>query len=193
VFKSLAITGNDRGKRTVDIADLTRAPREASVAGVKRLVRSLKMGEWGQLHAWLKDHAEDPFTRAVRQVARTRAAEAPITQEQEDYLLSEGRKEAEHWPPRASSPAWFDILGNTEGGDLEFLKAVLRTITPDVTDEEAREIGEGMSEKESSRLILIAIGRDSDPKAGTPLPSPPTTKKRRDARTVTIGRRSSTG
>ncbi len=175
----------------MDIAALTQAPRDITLAGLPYKARPLKAREWGALHQWLKDHAEDPFTQAVRQVARTKSAGAPITQEQEDYLLSEARREAKSWPPRASSSAWFELLGDTEGGDVQFLLAVLRTGLPGMTEDEAREIGEKLDGGESSALMLLSMGLDPSPKAKGATSS--TTRKRRPDPTRTTGRKLSTG
>jgi hypothetical protein len=175
----------------VDIAALTQAPRQLMLGGEPHMVRALKAREWGALHQWLKDHAEDPITAAVRQISRTKLAGAPITPEQEDFLMSAAREEARHWPPRASSSAWFELLGDVEGGDVEFLLAAVRTGRPDFTREQAAELGERMGPEESSALMLTALGIDPAPKAEPPLPVSSTRKRRPDP-TRTTGRGPST-
>jgi hypothetical protein len=175
----------------MDLAALTQAPRRLTLAGEPFDVRPLKAKEWGALHQFLKDHAEDPVTAAVRQVSRTRLAGAPITPEQEDFLMGAAREEAKHWPPRASSSAWFELLGDTEGGDVEFLLTVARTARPELTRDQAEALGERMTPEESSALMLAALGLDPSPKAQTPLPVSSTRKRRRPP-TGTTGRAPST-
>jgi hypothetical protein len=175
----------------MDIATLTQAPRELTLAGEPHSIRALKAREWGQLHQFLKDRAEDPFTAAVRQISKTKLSGAPITLEQEDFLMSAAREEAKHWPPRASSSAWFELIGDTEGGDVEFLLTAVRTGKPDFTREQAEDLGERMTAQESTTLMLAALGLDPSPKAEAPLPVSSTRKKRRNL-TRTTGRSAST-
>jgi hypothetical protein len=175
----------------MDIATLTQAPRELTLAGQPHSIRPLKAREWGALHQWIKDHAEDPVTAAVRQISKTKLAGAPINHEQEDFLMSAAREEAKHWPPRASSSAWFELLGDTEGGDVEFLLAAVRTGRPDFTREQAEALRERMTAAESGALMLAALGLDPSPKAETLLPVSSTRKKRRSPNRTT-GRAAST-
>jgi hypothetical protein len=172
----------------MDIATLTQAPRQITLAGETHSVRALKAREWGQLHQFLKDHAEDPVTAAVRQISRTRLAGAPITLEQEDFLMSAAREEAKRWPPRASSSAWFELLGDTEGGDVEFLLVAIRTARPDFTRDQAADLGERMTSQESTALMMAALGIEPSPKAETPLPGPSTRKRPSPSRTTGRGR-----
>jgi hypothetical protein len=177
----------------MDNATLTQAARELTLAGEPHKVRALKAREWGELHSWLKDHAEDPVTAAVRQISRTQLAGAPITLEQQDFLLSAAREEAKHWPPRASSSAWFELIGDTKGGDVEFLLAVIRTGRPEFTRDQAEALGEQMSAEESTVLMLAALGIDPSPKAAPPEPVLPvsSTRKKRPSPTGTTGRKPS--
>ena len=181
----------------MDLVQATNTPRDFAISGVTYKVRALKAAEWGLLHAWLVDHAVDPFTWAVRQIAKTKALQAPITLEQEDYLLSEGRKAAEVWPPQASSPAWFDILARTEGGEFEFLKACLKACQPGMEDDEIREVARLMDPDAAGELVWVALGKGR-PKAEAPNPTTKssnssTTRKRRLDPTKMTGRRSSKG
>jgi hypothetical protein len=179
----------------LDIATLTNAPRRLTLAGEPFEVRALKAREWGILHQWLKEHAEDPITAVVRQISKTKLAGAPIDHEQQDFLMSAARDEAKRWPPRASSSAWFELLGDTDGGDVEFLLTAVRTGRPEFTRQQAEELGERMTAQESTSLMLAALGLDpspkAEPKADPPLPVSATTK-RRPSPTRTSGARRST-
>jgi hypothetical protein len=148
----------------LDIATLTNAPREVVLAGLPYKVAALTLRDWGELHQFLKQHADDPVTTTLRQVARARAASVPVSAEQEQFLLREARAEARGWPPRVASQAWFEALSECEGGDDQFLLATLRACQPSITIEQARELGGKLSGEESLALMFAAVGVEPPPK-----------------------------
>jgi hypothetical protein len=179
----------------VDIAQLTSAPRQVTLAGREYTIRPLKFREWGRLHNFVKDNADDPVTTALRQLAKARAKGIPVTELAEAALLGKAREEAQAWPPGIASSRWFAALSDCTGGAVEFLWILLTVFQPELTRDQAEAIEAAVTPEETSDLVRIAIGVE-DPKAVAPEDRAtgvrPTTKRSRKSRSETTGPRRST-
>ena len=174
----------------MDIAQLTNAPREILLSGLRYQVRALTFAEWGALQNWIKDRVDDPVTEALRQVEKARSKGVAVSAEAEATLLRAAREEARAWPPRVMTSRWFELIGSWPGGSVAFLLALLRPFQPSITEEQAKAIDAAVTGEECEAIVAAAIGHDS-PKGDAPAPGR-TRPTRATRRKGTTGRRTST-
>lgn len=165
----------------MDLATLTNAPREITLAGKTYMVSALTLKEWGALQAYLKDHAVNPVVAALGQLSAAKAAGIKIADEDRTALFLQAKADGKPWPPMVGSTLWFDTLLATEGTSPVFLVSVIRKHQPEITDAELSRIDAECSADESRLLVYRALGIDPSPKAEPPAgaeaiaPTSPTT------------------
>lgn len=152
----------------MDLAEATNAPREVVIGGLAYKVSAFTRNEWGQLQAWLKDHARDPITRAYAELAEVRRKGIEIDDKDRDAVLTKARFEQSSWPPIVASPAWFDLLTSTDGGTFQFVAALFRKHQPSMTDEQVADVVNKTDDAVGEVLVWRAMGFDPPPKATGP-------------------------
>jgi hypothetical protein len=139
------------------------------LGGLPYKIAKLTMADWASLTAYIKDHTQDPIARVLEQLARATAAGIVSSPDDRQFLLREARKDARNWPPRLTSPDWWDALSEAKGGDAEFLWLVFSKHQPTITREQIVTLADLLSQEDSYRLMSLALGRDlpgaGDPKA----------------------------
>jgi hypothetical protein len=175
----------------MDIADLTKAPREVVIAGKTFSVRPFEFREWGELQAFVKDHGDDPVTRALRSLDNAERKGIRVAAETRNELLREAKLEAINWPPQVMTSAWFKEVSEIPGGAVEFLWKALKTTWPQAPEHLARELEDKMTAEESAALLEAAIGLVRRPKAETPAATPQ--RRQRGKRRKTSGSSPTTG
>jgi len=168
----------------MDLAEATNAPREIVIGGLAYKVSALTRDEWGQLQAWLKDHAPDPISRAYAELAEVRRKGGEIDDRDRDAVLAKARFEQSSWPPVVASPAWFDLLTATHGGTFQFVAAMFRKHQPSMTDEQVADVVNKADAAAGDVIVWRAMGFDPPPKATSPAKGGSRRRAgRRDART----------
>jgi hypothetical protein len=152
----------------MDLATLTNAPREVTLAGKVYKVSALTLAEWGELQAWLKDNVPDPVERALAQLAKAKAAGVDVQPEDRLALLKEARIEAKAWPPRVATTAWIEAIESVGNGVAMYVFVVLRKHQPGITLEAAKAIANDpdLTVPEMTTFARRALGFD-DPKKAT--------------------------
>lgn len=168
----------------MDLAEATNAPREIVIGGLAYKVSAFTRNEWGQLQAWLKDHAKDPISRAYAELAEVRRKGIEVDDRDRDATLTKARFEQSSWPPVVASPAWFDLLTSTDGGAFQFVATLFRKHQPSMTDEQVADVVIKLDKDFGDMLVWRALGFDPPPKATSPAKGVSRRRAgRRDART----------
>lgn len=155
----------------MDLAALTNAPREVTLAGRTFTVSALKLREWGAVQQWVKDNAPSPMESVEA------AAIDKLSPYAARMLLSVAVKEQQAWPPRVASSEWFHALDRIgkdgRNGNAVFLLAVLGKHQK-LTEAEAEALIEQVTAAETTRLVAAALGFD-DPAPKAPAGPDPAT------------------
>jgi hypothetical protein len=141
----------------VDMMDAARAPRPATIGGVRYLVAPRTFEEWGrEIQGWILANVPGPIERVKTQVARARAAGVAVTPADEHRLLDMAIDKP--WPPPPRSADWFLAMGYP-GADEAFLWFALRRDNPGLTREDMPDLVERVEQAEVNRIIDLAYGK----------------------------------
>ncbi len=164
----------------MNLADLTAAPRTATIGGKTFPIKPLRPRDLGIVEAWIRDHVPGPLA-AIRPALDLYAGDP----EAKRVLLERAYADQLTWPPAITSPeGWALAIGQARAA---FLAAILRRGGAEVGTAEAEAQADEMDFATWERVLLLAMGKDpDDPKSlpGTtpaattttpaPAPSPPT-------------------
>ena len=164
----------------MDLAQLTNTPREVAVAGKPYKVSALKLKEWGNVQAWIKDNVPSPL-------GSLKSADLDgLSSADKRTLLDVAVRQQRDWPPRVGSAAWFEALDH-DGGHAMFLLAILGKHQPDFSESDAEALAERLTNAEILPLVLLGLGIEDDrpknssapqgaqPTTTSPSPTSPTT------------------
>ena len=136
-------------KRTIEIGD-----RRYQVSPVK-------MREWGQFTAWLKDHGRSP-------IGALRTDElARLDDETRSEVVREAVAATKLWPPAILSQDWHYVVSDTTDGDATLVHTILSRDNP-ITIDQCRDLVETLTSRDWLTLICVARGVDPPPKLISP-------------------------
>lgn len=147
----------------------TGAFEPVTLAGRTLRIRQLKLREWAELQAWLKNVCPSPVAVALCELAKLHSENVVVPQTIQDGLFRQAQEETRRWPPRVGTVAWLKALEDQEGGRARFLLAAIKPSGEKLTEEEASDLMEQATDSEISELIRVSLWGDHEvPKVQTP-------------------------
>lgn len=132
------------------LAALSGAPRTVEIAGERYQIYPLTLSDLGELQAWLEGQLPDPLA-----IVRRHIDSCGVPMEQAKFLYAEAMREASKTRIHLSSAEAMPHL-NSPSGICELLYLAIRKGRPGWTREQARDLVDGMTPAEVSRIQQIS-------------------------------------
>jgi hypothetical protein len=137
------------------LSQATNAPRTITLAGRNYSVSALRLGQWGDLNAWLMDRSSQP------QPIDQDAIDPSIINPEISDFLKYVQELAIAWPPRVTTSAWFAVLESTDGGRTRLVWEAIRVHRPDFSETDAANLVVAQpSDEEWSHFLKVLIYAD---------------------------------
>lgn len=135
----------------MDIATLSGCPRKIILScGESVHVSPLKVRDWGQLQAWLRDNVPSPLA-----VAQSNLELVPMAKEDRQSVLSHAALQP--WPPRVGGRGWLEAIDRAED-QVACALAVLRVVLRD--EVRAQELVTKVTGADFREIFSAAMGLD---------------------------------
>lgn len=152
---------------------ISNAPVHITLAGQTFLVRQLRLRQWGELQAWLREAAPDPIRSAVKAVASVESEGKRVADHIQRHLFAVATEECRRWPPKVGTAAWLAALDAADPLGRNFIAKVLDANGIVFSDEGLDEICDGLVEGELATLMAMVLwGHVPAPKSDAPAAAP---------------------